>query len=171
MNIDLIETGDILHCRGRKLISRLIMRFTKSKWSHSALAFRIEGKLFVIDAQRDGVNLRAFEAWDKKYNYDILVTRHHDTNEAKINIQVLKARAFEKIGVTAYDFESLFLRYPWKLVTGSWKHRGNKEGKRMTCSEFVGYCLQHHYWYQQSPESIFRMCTNWTSRVITSNFE
>jgi hypothetical protein len=111
MNQDLIQTGDILHCRGTRLISRLIMRFTKSKWSHTALAIRIEGKLFIVDAQRDGLNLRPFEAWHAKYDYNILVCRADKSNWYHSQSYV-KKRALDKIGVTLYDFESLFLRYP-----------------------------------------------------------
>jgi hypothetical protein len=169
MNQDLIQTGDILHCRGKRLISRLIMRFTKSNWSHTALAIRIEGKLFIVDAQRDGLNLRPFEAWQAKYDYNILVCR---TMKANWNYSksYIKERAMGKIGVTAYDFESLFIRYPWKLLTGKWKNRGSKEDDRMYCSEFVAWSYSVPNWFEMSPKLVYEWCVQNGFQVIQKNF-
>ena len=148
--------GDILHCRGSRLISRLIMRFTKSRWSHTALVVVVEGELFIIDAQRDGVNMRPFDAWHKKYGYTMEVSRP----DIMAMPPGLRKRALSKIGVTAYDFESLFLRYPWMLITGKWKNRGDKEDDRMYCSEFVAWCYDHPNWFRMSPELVHEWCAN-----------
>lgn len=169
MNQDLIQTGDILHCRGKRLISRLIMRFTKSKWSHTALAIRIDGKLFIIDAQRDGLNLRPFDAWHSKYGYKILVCRTMKANWM-FSKSYIKERAMGKIGVTAYDFESLFIRYPWKLLTGKWKNRGSKEDDRFYCSEFVAWTYSVPNWFEMSPELIYEWCIQNGFQVIQKNY-
>lgn len=169
MNQDLIQTGDILHCRGKRLISRLIMRFTKSKWSHTALAIRIEGKLFVIDAQRDGLNLRPFDAWHAKYEYKILVCRSTSDWYSDTQSKV-KKRALDRIGVTLYDFESLFLRYPWKLLTGKWKNRGSKEDDRFYCSEFVAWAYSVPNWFEMSPQLVYDWSMENGFQVIQKNY-
>lgn len=168
MNQDLISTADILHCRGKRLISRLIMRFTKSRWSHTALAMRIDGKLFVIDAQKDGWNIRPFDAWHAKYNYEILVCRSYKSNY-KYSQTYIKERALGKIGVTAYDFESLFLRQPWSLLTGKWRNRGAKEDDRMVCSEAVAWCYSIEEWYKMTPEAMHEWCDAQGFEIVTKN--
>lgn len=169
MNLEAIQTGDILHCRGKRLISRLIMRFTKSEWSHTALAIRIDGCLFVIDAQKDGVNLRPFDAWHAKYNYEIEVNRpfifaHNHSPE------YVKKRVLGKAGVTAYDFQSLFLRYPLKLITGSWRNRGDKEDDRMYCSELVAWSYSIDNWFAMDPKSVYEWCKVNRFQTIQKNY-
>lgn len=153
MHIDLIQTGDILHCRGKRLLSRMIMRFTKSAWSHTALAVRIDNALFVIDAQKDGVNLRPFEAWHKEYNYEFLVHR----SQTMIFRNTIQQRALSKVGHTAYDFVSLIARQPIELISGKWKERKDPT-RKMYCSEFVAWVYAHPKYYSMSPEDVFQWC-------------
>jgi hypothetical protein len=75
MNPTNLKTGDILHCTGKRLLSRLIRKFTKSKFSHSALFIEIWGQPYIIDAQRDGVHVRPWNDWCNQYNYTILAHR------------------------------------------------------------------------------------------------
>jgi hypothetical protein len=154
--VHVINHGDILHCRSKRLIGRIIMKLTKSKWSHTALAMHLNGNLFVVDAQKDGVNLRPFEAWHEKFQYDIEVSRpysaflHWNWDD----------RAFSKVGVTSYDFVSLLIRFPWMLLTGRWRNRGTKEDDRMVCSEFVSWCYDHPEWYKMTPQAVYEWCQN-----------
>lgn len=164
MRIELIQTGDILHCRGRRMISKLIMRFTKSKWSHTALAIRISGDLFIIDAQKDGVNLRPFSAWHKEYQYEFLV--HRSTSQIFPN--TLQQRALSKVGHTAYDFVSLIARQPIELVTGKWKENKDPE-RKMYCSEYVAWVYSHPHYFSMSPEDVYRWCLDLEFKEITKN--
>lgn len=65
MNPTFLKTGDILHCSGKKLLSRLIKKATKSKFSHSAVFIEIWGQPYILDAQIDGVNVRPLNDWLK----------------------------------------------------------------------------------------------------------
>ena len=76
--VELLEDFDVLHCTGQKLLARLIRKFTKSEFSHTAIFRIIEGVPCVIDAQRDGVQVRTFERWQKEYNYKYVVSRYRD---------------------------------------------------------------------------------------------
>jgi len=64
-NIEL-KSGDILHCYRNTLLSRIICKFTKSKYSHSALVIENWGELFVAGSQYNGTKLRKLKDWKKK---------------------------------------------------------------------------------------------------------
>jgi hypothetical protein len=131
-----LKTGDILHCRGRRLISKAIMWATKSNVSHTALFVRLYGLPYVIDSQKDGTNLRPFDEWMEMYNYYFEISR-----PVKIENQgEFIKRALSKTGNTAYDLEGLLIRQPWKLITGKWKHKpGKNQDEKMYCSEYVAW--------------------------------
>jgi uncharacterized protein YycO len=150
-----LKPGDILHCSGSRTISKLIKFFTKSKFSHTALYLEIWGQPYVIDAQKDGVNVRPIEDWKKKYNYSYTVSRDESLNDDQK--KELCKRALSKTGHTAYDIESLLLRQPWKLITGKWKEAGDKQEK-MYCSEFVAWVYQVPDYYKMSPEDLYDWC-------------
>lgn len=154
--ITVAQTADLVMCRGKRVVSKAIMRATKSNWSHAAIFIKLEGRLFVIDAQRDGVNLRPFEAWHLKYNYEFEVFRSYSSNYQHAPNYV-KSRAFQKIGVTGYDFESLIIRQPIKLITGEWRVRVAKEGDRMVCTEFTAWSYSIPEWFKMDPDGMY----NW----------
>jgi uncharacterized protein YycO len=153
MNPTNLKTGDVLHCRGKRLLSNLIAGATKSKFSHTALFVEIWGQPYVIDAQKDGVNVRPWDAWMKEYDYTITAMRSPN----KLQEKSFAARALTKVGHTGYDFESLFLRQPSKLLTGKWKIKGN-EDERMYCSEYVAWVYGVEKSYRMSPEDFYNWC-------------
>jgi hypothetical protein len=79
-----LVTGDILHCTGKRPLSKLIRFFTKSKFSHTALFIRIWDQPYVIDAQKDGVNVRPWEEWIKEYDYSFIVSRSSLCDEKEL---------------------------------------------------------------------------------------
>ena len=153
MNPSNLKTGDILHCTGNRLVSKLIRKFTKSKFSHSALFIEIWGQPYVIDAQKDGVNLRPWDAWREEYGYGIVAHR----SSSEFDRIAFSKRALTKVGHTAYDFEGLLLRHPFQLLTGKWDNQKNPY-ERMTCSEYVMWVYGVEKAYRISPENVYRWC-------------
>lgn len=153
MNLTNLKTGDVLNCTGKRFLSKAIMAATKSEFSHTALFIEIWGQPYIIDAQKDGVNLRPWNAWMDEYNYEIKVLRAPFTIQEK----TLAERALTKVGHTGYDFEGLFLRQPTKLLTGKWKEQGDTS-ERMYCSEYVAwvYCVEKAY--RMSPQDFYEWC-------------
>lgn len=147
------KTGDIFHCTGRGIIAKGIMKATKSKVSHSALFIEIWGKPYIIDAQKDGVNLRPFDEWVKMYNYKYIVHRYPNEFDRK----EFALKAMTKIGNTAYDFEGLLIKQPIELLTGKYRRKGNEENK-MYCSEYVAWCYGINESYRMSPEDLLQWC-------------
>lgn len=157
MHPSTLKTGDILHCTGKRVISKLIRLATKSQFSHSAIFIEIWGQPYVIDAQKNGVNLKPWDAWVEEYDYTFKVSRKiYPAVEPK----TFSMRALEKVGLTAYDFESLLIRQPWKLITGKWKSRGKKEEFKMYCSEYAAWCHDIPKWWEMSPDDLYNYCNN-----------
>lgn len=155
IDLDKLETGDILHCSGKRLISKIIKFVTKSNFSHSALFIRVWDKSYIIDAQKDGVNIRPFIEWMDEFNYDFKISRSPNlVQETSFAI-----RAMSKCGHTAYDLESLLVKQPIELITGKWKNRGiQKENSKMYCSEFVAWCYGWDNSYKMSPQDVYEKC-------------
>lgn len=150
-----LQTGDVLHCQGNRLISRLIKRFTKSKISHTALVIRLHGSLFIADSQNDGTHLRPFDDWQRKYKYKFFVHRYRGINaQSKGNLARIKA--LDKIGTTKYDFASLLWYHPRYLLTGKWKGKKKDEAaNKFYCSEFVAYCWSVPEWWTMHPQALY----------------
>jgi len=162
-DLEELETGDILHCSSDRLIGKLIRKFTKSTFSHSAIFISIWGCPYVIEAQNNGVNVKPWDEWIKKYDYKFVVTRNPLLN----NETQFAVNAMTKVGLTAYDFEGLLLRQPWYLITGKWRNRGNKESNKMYCSEYVAWAHGIEDYFKMSPESLWEFSKNNHTLITT----
>ena len=142
-----LKSGDILICKRKTgLIARLIRLATKSEWSHTALYIELNNSPMIIEAQVNGVNLKAFDNWVDKYSYEYKIMRKKSPMD-------VKDKAISKIGITAYDFESFIIRQPWRLLTGNYKNKGKKEEKRMICSEFTAWVYDLPNWWKSLPST------------------
>ena len=132
-----IKSGDVAHCRSNGILGRAIRVFTRSHVNHTAMFIEIWGKIFVIESQKNGTNLKPFQEWVKKYNYKYEIkqtSRIYCGNEK---------RAMQKIGTTGYDFRSLILVQPIYQVFGIWLGKSEKKAdEKLYCSEFVGWVYQ-----------------------------
>jgi len=113
----------------------------------------IWGQPYIIDAQKDGVNVRPFDTWKEKYVYDFVV---HRTSGQLDSIAISK-RAMTKVGHTSYDFTSLIFKHPFKLLFGTWRMKKN-QFEKMTCSEYVAWVYGAGRAYRMSPEDLYIWC-------------
>jgi hypothetical protein len=148
-----LQNGDILICTSNRFIPSLIKLATKSKWTHTAQYFEVEGIPGIIEAQMDGINWKPLIEWQNKYGYEFIVYRR----ERLIKVDWLYDRAFSKAGHVGYDFVSFVLRQPFKLLTGKWKYRGeHREVKRMICSEYTAWIYDIKFWWKLTPDDVER---------------
>jgi len=159
-----LKTGDIIHCRGKRLIPKLIMWATKSTISHTALFIEIWGQPYIIEAQRNGVNVKPWDAWRTKYGYEFLIHRSNDTF-LQAKIKRFSVRAMSKVGTTGYDFTSLLIRHPWRLITGKWRKR-KFEHDKMYCSEYVAWTHGIEHFYRMTPSDLFEYCKMKNFQII-----
>lgn len=153
------KTGDIFHCSGERLLSRIIKKVTKSKFSHSAVFIEIWGQPYIMDSQAKGTNLIPFDEWSKKWNYTYEVHRSLLLSDENLRRE-FAIRAMSRSGNTGYDFVSLLIRQPIYLLTGKWRERESSKGKRMYCSEFVSWCHGIDSSYRMSPQNLYEYCNN-----------
>ncbi len=149
----MLRTGDILNCQGHRWLSKLIGKFTHSKFTHTAIVVIIEDQTYIVEMQKNGCETKTYENWVIDYGYDYVVTRS-DNPPSRIKI-------LSKSGTTNYDFALLALRFPFRLlqsaITGKrFKvEREKKEDNRMTCSEFVAWCYGWDDPQNYSPKDVY----------------
>lgn len=148
-----LKTGDVLHCRNNRLISRLIRLATKSKWSHTAIYMEVYGVPCIIEAQSNGVNIKTFENWEKEYGY--YWEAHRNLNLG--NETAFRYRVMDKAGVTGYDFDDLLIKHPWRILTGKWRREPN-EDEDMYCSYFAMWSHRVPDAYKMRPDEAFDYC-------------
>jgi len=146
-----LKTGDLIFCNRDTLLSRIIRWFTKSEFSHVAVVIEVWGQLYIIDAQKDGVQLRRMDAWLKKYKYkDLRVGRRL----GQLNEHAFAMRAMTKCGVTRYDIWSLIFRQPIHILTGKWIGK-TKDDDLMYCSDFAGWSHFIEDYEKMSPQDLY----------------
>lgn len=146
-----LETGDILHCNRKGILSFLIRKATKSNFNHSAIVVEIWGQIYIIDSQRDGTDLRPFDVWTKKYKYTYKISRN-----IFVNRDEFAKRALSRVD-TGYDFTSLLIRKPLHLIFGRWKKKED-ETKRFYCSEFAAWCHKIERSDIMTPNDLYNYC-------------
>lgn len=154
-----LTTGDILHCKGKRLLSKMIGFATRSEFTHTAIVKIEEGVVFIVEMQRNGCEPKTYENWQATYGYKYIATR-----DPNVKPHAIKLRIFNKIGYARYDIALLFLRYPIKLLLSLFfgkdivmKRKKNEE-MRMTCSEFVAYCCEWKDPQNYSPKDVYNKC-------------
>jgi hypothetical protein len=158
-NSSLLRNGDVLHCKRNSFLSKAIRFFTVSdKTSHTAIVLKIHGNVFIVDSQADGTRIREFDQWNEKYNYDVIITRKGKISEEEL---------IERVKVylnSPYGFFDL-LRHVIFYRLGVWLG-SKREGKRLTCSEFVMSVFGGEEAYRFSPEDAYIWCLENGYKVV-----
>lgn len=164
--MEYLKTGDILICSGNRLISRLIKFFTKSKVSHTANVLLIEGQIYIIDAQKEGIVLNSFKAWKKKYSYTYIIYRRNDVTDDEIWQKSFTKRALSQSGVK-YDYELLFIEHSLELIKDKYFAFNNSDVDRrfenngkFVCSEFTMWLHKVPYAYKFTPQMVYEYVKN-----------
>jgi len=158
-----LQHGDILHCTANSITHKIIRFVTGGKKSHTALAIKAgdindpNSPIFIIDSQRNGVNLKTIENWEKKYNYTYQIHRKQfSSKDAQLDYNKhIQKRMLSKMGITGYYFMGLIWQV-WYNLTGRWRGKTEKKAeKRMYCSEFVAWVLEIPEWWTYHPQKLF----------------
>ena len=150
-----LQHGDVLHCTSKSWLARTIQKMTKSHINHTSLMLEIDGAMYVIDAQKNGVNLKTLENWLENFKYTyVLHRKRKPTTQWNKGISI---RALSKVGVTPYDFASLLIWQPIYILTGKWKGRTeDRADDRFYCSEYVAWVLGLENWWECSPDLVYK---------------
>lgn len=137
----LIKDFDFAFCRSKRPLSVVIRLFTTGKWSHIAHFRRLEdGRIYVVDAQRNGYEPKELSEWLSKYKYSFEVVRNPTIDK---NVMINRERIM--LGIE-YDFLGL-VRHAYKNISElrnklradklpTWIELSQRfEDKRLYCSE------------------------------------
>jgi len=152
-----LKTGDILHCKRKSLLSKLIKFFTQSEYTHTAIVVVLEKEICVVEMQNKGCEIKTFDNWKRKYNYEYVVSYS--------SVRPPSARKImSKSGVMGYDFELFIIKYPIRLILGrilgrEFKvKRSENEDEKMICSEFVAWCYGWGDTQSFTPKKVYEKC-------------
>lgn len=158
MIVSNLKTGDILLYRSNSLLSRLI-RYFSGKYSHAGLVMDSWGKLFIAEADKEGVVANKVEQSIK--GCEILVLRPKYQFDPKTLNQLITST----LGKHEYGFwKLLVVQLVWQVSGKKWwiGSNDNHNLKRAICGEYV--CYIYHIlsdeqlfkdWYKATPQSIF----------------
>lgn len=156
-----LQTGDVISTytpfdwkRITTYMAPFIRFFTKYKWTHTAIAIEIWGKMFIVEAFLNGIIIKPLE--DFPDHMKVCVSRP----KKEIDKKALSIKAMSKVSRTKYGFANALLFQTIYQVTGKWygrtkdRHREN----RFYCSEFVAWLYQEEFprWYKTSPAVIHK---------------
>lgn len=147
----------VLHCKRKSFLSRVIRFVTKSKYSHTAIAYVVNGETLVIDAQRKGVQSQLFKEWENKWNYEFTPTLVNlidvGTSREQFNLKLNTVLGHK------YDFKSLVKQ----LLSERFGRKWTKEidpTKRFYCSELAAFLLNQPDFYKMNPQDVYQRFTN-----------
>lgn len=147
MNIDKLQSGDLLFCWRETVLSEGIQAVTQSPFSHVAVVNWNENTLQIGDSQIDGFTLKEFHDWKNQFGYKFVAMRNNKADN--VFLQDVKRRIINIVG-TKYDFVSLIVRKPVNIVRRivNVVRRNDKPLlrqkdalKRLYCSEACSYII------------------------------
>lgn len=81
IDVNRLEVGDILICRGDSMLSKTILKATGGEWSHTAQVIELNGIKYIFDAQEGGCMPRLFEVWQREFQYEFKVFRRYESKD------------------------------------------------------------------------------------------
>ena len=145
---------EVLHCTGSGVLPKLISIFTNSHITHTAIRIIENGEPYIYEMQENGLTRKMEASWVAKYHYKYKVTDHEITDFKYSWLQ-------SKTGVLKYDKGTLIVSQPFLQLTGIWI--GNKQksvSDGMICSELGAFLLGVKEWWNKTPKSLFKICTD-----------
>jgi len=150
-NRHLIKSGDLLLCSGNTLFSRMIQRFTGSKWSHVAFIIRIPSidRIMVLESV-ESIGVRAvslssyinnYNGSGKRYDGELMIARHKEMKDHFI--EKLSKKAVDLLG-HPYDGKEV-ARIAARISLGKFVDltctipEGDSD---YICSEYVNECYK-----------------------------
>lgn len=163
MNLDIsnINTGDYGVCKADRAVSETIKFSTGSEFSHTTQFYWYFGVLYVIEAQEYGIVELTYDAWRRKYNYEVEIFRNPTLS---INEEMWVTRAKHYLGVP-YDRKGLAVGLARSIVERIKKFFSLKPNTDMNdkyrnngkfwCSEYTAKLIGIHNPEDYSPQNIY----------------
>lgn len=151
----LVKSGDLLLCSGDDFFSRLIRWATHSRWSHIALAFRIDAidRVMVLEAvEKIGVRAVTLESFMSRnsqgktpYPGSILLARHAATDRLVDGDELKRMAGFgiDRLGDKFAGWDMIWIAV--RIAIGRLNirlPRARASDNVFICSEYVDVCYR-----------------------------
>lgn len=146
-----------VHCIGKRFTSKLIKFVTGGKFTHTAILFKINNELFIIEMQKKGCEVKTFENWKNQYNYTFEIT-FNEVNKTTLSDLLSYS------SVKGYDFENFIFKQPIKAIKECILGKkaevkaDKNEDDRYICSEFVAHVYGWKNSQSFTPQNIYDKC-------------
>ncbi len=131
---DDIHVGDIILFRGDAFISKAIRWLDNAPYNHAAIVFEANGRKFIMESTRHGVNPRLLSVAIKQEKYtDFCIIRPKSWSSDDVSIALTKAFKSAEKGI-GYDFK-LMLQIAIKRLTNTDVDWASK--RQDICSEYA----------------------------------
>jgi len=162
-----IKDFDIILVSSGSFLGNAIQDFTDSNINHVGIFVWLEGKLYVSEAERKGLQLVPFSEYldNEKYKEFFLARLPHE-NISKEKKRNLKHFILKETKNHSYDFMTLFVYQPIKQISRKlfgravWLGKKDRKAKiRFVCSEWVAYVYNVFFnefpeWYLTDPAEV-----------------
>lgn len=138
-----IRSGDILLCAGNSMFSKIIQRFTGSKWSHVgiiALWEEIESVMVLESVESIGVRTVPLSRYIKEYDGDIAILRHDDFKHEMVN--KMKRHAMSLMGHQYDASEIARIAARIALMSPHEKRDTPAHDNDYICTEYLDVCFK-----------------------------
>ena len=161
-----IKDFDIILVSSGNWLGETIQDFIGSNINHTGIFVWLEGKLYVSEAEKRGLQLVPFEDYPKTSKYKAFYIAKPNFDISRQQKQALKHFILKETRKHPYDFLSLVLWQPIRLITRKiFKHavwlgkKGTAAGHRLDCSEWAAYVYNKFFglfkkWYLADPKTI-----------------
>lgn len=134
MDISKLKPLDILHCKGKGLVSSIVKISTKSDITHTAIIIENWKKLHVAESHnKKGVISTPLDKWLEINDYEIIVSR-----PLRFHYEDCHVRANEKMGWVNYPLLKMIWLFLKHYITGKWSPVSDKV---LYCTKYVMYVL------------------------------
>lgn len=162
-----IKDFDLILVSSGNFLGNAIQDFIDSNINHVGIFVWLEGKLYISEAERKGLQLVPFSEYvnNKKYK-SFFLARLRNENISKEKKQNLKHFILRETKNHSYDFMTLLFYQPIKQITRKlfkqsiWLgQKTRKANRRFTCSEWAAYVYNVFFskfpkWYLTDPAEI-----------------
>ena len=130
-----IRPGDVVLCRDRSLLSRIIRVIGQGRWSHCALLDRLHGRVIVYESRFPRGRMMPLSDWLKERHGEVYVARSTHASVGEFTCEWALGAHYRP-----YAWRDLVKYVVWRAC--DWWPGKRDTAHQLVCSELVGRALQ-----------------------------
>lgn len=141
------------------ILAHLIRKVAGTFYNHCAIIIELNGTNYVLESDINGVVMTPLRYWVKEQTVTVY---------QELSSSMKTARAMSRLGVSKYDFLSLFWFQPIYNLTGKYYGftKERKAEKRFYCYEYVAWVLVFKDWFKITPNQFVEEIRNRNLKLV-----